>query len=98
MHSSFLHTAKVTLALAALALLGGTLFSLGEFSADTARAGGDDNVNGFAWSSNIGWISFDDGNVNIDDATGDFGGYAWNDAIGWLRFDPDSSGGGYPEA
>ena len=86
MHSSFLHTAKVTLALAALALLGGALFSLGGFSADTARAGVDDNVNGFAWSSNIGWISFDDGNVNIDDATGDFGGYAWSSNIGWIDF------------
>ncbi|MFH1427058.1 MAG: hypothetical protein ABIG60_00825 [Patescibacteria group bacterium] len=60
-----------------------------------------DNVSGYAWSSNIGWISFnctDDDScasanygVNIDDnynfllANGN-PGYAWSSNIGWIRF------------
>ena len=60
-------------------------------------------LGGFAWSSNIGWISFNclDGGVCAtsnykvvsDDLTGNMSGYAWSSNIGWIRFDP---GGGYP--
>ncbi|MBI1998888.1 MAG: hypothetical protein HYS73_00955 [Parcubacteria group bacterium] len=92
MHSSFLHTTRIILAAAALALFVAALSSLGGFSADPARAAAGDDVNGYAWSDNIGWISFDDGNVNVDETTGAFSGYAWSDNIGWINFAPDASG------
>ena len=45
-------------------------------------------VSGYAWSSNIGWISFKGSNygVEIDSATGLFSGYAWSSNIGWITF------------
>ena len=58
------------------------------------------NVWGWAWSENIGWISFScedtmpvgvegpDYGVDIDRATGLFSGYAWSENIGWIRFNP----------
>ena len=57
-----------------------------------------DNVSGFAWSSDIGWISFNNSSggggknygVNIDDngATGLFKDYAWSSNVGWIGFNP----------
>jgi hypothetical protein len=71
-------------------------------------AEGDDNLSGFAWSSNIGWISFNCTNtgtcttssygVNVDDSqkdvggTGDFLGYAWSSNIGWISFNRSDTG------
>ena len=105
-NNSLLHATKIILASLALVLFVAALASLGSFSTDTARAGtGVDKVSGFAWSDNIGWISFNncsDPNdsatcvgsaydVNIDATTGTLSGYAWSDAIGWIRFDPDGT-------
>ena len=56
-------------------------------------------LTGWAWSSNIGWVSFNsdnsrastppDGNgnyeVDVDDA-GNLSGYAWSSNIGWISF------------
>src|SRR4030043_165646 len=66
---------------------------------EKAAAGTADNVSGFAWSENIGWISFNcknaelpdprctiDYGVNINPTTGVFSGYAWSENIGWIRF------------
>jgi PKD repeat protein len=65
------------------------------------EAGASDNVSGFAWSENIGWISFNNTTgggatnygVNIDPSNGIFSGYAWSrgtDAdvggVGWISF------------
>lgn len=59
---------------------------------------------GYAWSDNIGWISFsceNSGNqhtVNygVDkEGNGNLIGYAWSDNIGWIDFNPQS---GYPSA
>lgn len=69
-------------------------------------AGSGDNVSGWAWNLNIGWISFNctnenpqcsgaDYGVSVDPNTGDFSGYAWNSNIGWIDFAP---AGPYPEA
>ncbi|MDO8524574.1 MAG: hypothetical protein Q7R99_03020 [bacterium] len=62
------------------------------------EAGAGQNVSGFAWSSNLGWISFNNtsgggGNnygVNIVDNgnTGLFSGYAWSSSAGWIDFNP----------
>lgn len=53
------------------------------------QAGAGQNVSGYAWSDNIGWISFNntsDGSatsygVNINTTTGDFSGNAWSSNI-----------------
>jgi len=60
----------------------------------SVEAGAGDNVSGFAWSENIGWISFNNASgggainygVNISPSTGIFSGYAWSDNIGWISF------------
>src|SRR3989344_6655568 len=92
MHHTLLHTTKIILASFALVLFVAALASLGGFSIDPVRAAAGDDVNGYAWSDNIGWISFNDGNVNIDEATGAFFGSAWSDAVGWINFASDASG------
>ncbi len=69
------------------------------------KGGTGDNVSGYAWSENIGWISFNCTNtnscgasnygVNINQTTGNLTGYAWSENIGWIYFAPL---GPYPEA
>jgi len=54
------------------------------------------DVGGYAWSDNIGWISFScvDTNscstvqygVDMNTTTGALSGYAWSDNIGWIDF------------
>ncbi len=51
----------------------------------------DFGVDGWAWSDNIGWISFDGVDVNEN---GNFFGHAWSDTVGWIDFDP---AGPYPD-
>lgn len=73
-------------------LSGSTLFRAPEVKADASQ-----NVSGYAWSENIGWISFNSTNeasgssygVNIDPLTGSgvFSGKAWSENIGWISFD-----------
>ncbi len=61
---------------------------------------GPDELMGWAWSSNIGWISFNSKNSNsgggnyqvIIEDTGALDGYAWSSNIGWIRFNPSESG------
>lgn len=56
---------------------------------------------GYAWSDNIGWISFNckdtddacstnDYSVTVDNSTGKLSGYAWSDNIGWIGFNDTS--------
>lgn len=67
------------------------------------QASSSDNVSGWAWSENIGWLSFNCNNpelptprcvapnnygVNLDSVTGNFSGYAWSENIGWIDFAP----------
>jgi hypothetical protein len=59
-------------------------------------AGDNDNVRGWAWSSTIGWISFNcvnnstcgtsDYGVKIGSSTMNFSGYAWSSGVGWISF------------
>ncbi len=55
------------------------------------------NIEGYAWSNNVGWVSFSclneydfgegvDYGVNVDRSTGVLSGSAWNDNIGWISF------------
>ena len=53
-------------------------------------------LKGYAWSSNIGWISMNCSNDNscdksdykviLDEDTGNLTGYAWSSNVGWLQF------------
>ncbi len=66
---------------------------LSPVSADTALT----PLSGYAWSSNIGWISFSSGvdplakayGVKMK-ANGELIGYAWSSNIGWIKFGPES--------
>ena len=61
------------------------------------------NTSGFAWSENIGWISFNcnDSNscaqveygVSVDSGTGLFSGFAWSENIGWISFNTSDLAG-----
>ncbi|MFH1966620.1 MAG: hypothetical protein ABII95_02030 [Patescibacteria group bacterium] len=58
------------------------------------------NTSGYAWSENIGWVSFNnssDGSsinygVNIDSVTGNLSGHAWSENIGWVSFNRADAG------
>lgn len=61
-------------------------------------ASSSDNLSGYAWSDNIGWISFNCTNdsscgtsnygVTVNGTSGDLSGYAWSDNVGWVSFNP----------
>ena len=55
------------------------------------------NLNGYAWSETIGWVSFSGlpYGVKINDTTGNFSGHGWSENVGWVKFDPV---GPYPAA
>ncbi len=60
------------------------------FKTKEAEAAIDDNVLGFAWSENIGWISMNDtdvgaGNYGVNiGASGGISGWSWSENIGWI--------------
>jgi PKD repeat protein len=65
------------------------------------KAGSEHNTFGYAWSDNIGWISFNntsDGSnvgygVNVNTSDGKLSGYAWSDNIGWISFNESDLSG-----
>jgi len=75
----------------------------GGFLSDRTEAGVQDNIHGWAWSSNIGWVSFNctdtnscggvDYGVAIDENTGVLSGYAWSSNIGWVSFNESDLSG-----
>ncbi len=76
------------------------VFTIGALAV-SAQAPTQSMLSGWAWSSNIGWISFNSTdnnaggslyNVFIDNSTGNFGGYAWSPNIGWVNFGANSCG------
>lgn len=52
-----------------------------------SQAPGTRYLHGYAWSDNIGWISFEDSSVYLD-TDNKLKGYAWSDNIGWIMFNP----------
>ena len=72
------------------------ILSVSFFAIKETKAEPGDNVWGWAWSENIGWISFNSTSgggpinygVDIDTGTGLFSGYAWSENIGWISFEP----------
>ncbi|MDP6387982.1 MAG: hypothetical protein QGG63_01770 [Candidatus Pacebacteria bacterium] len=94
---------NILLAIAALLFIAvlfyGAFFANG---VDTAKAGSVQNMSGWAWSDNIGWISFNctdtnscgtvDYGVNAV-ANGNLSGYAWSDNVGWITFNESDLSG-----
>jgi hypothetical protein len=82
----------------AAVVAGGALF----FSFEQTEAGTGHNVSGWAWSDNIGWISFNctdtascgtaDYGVDVNLINGEFSGRAWSDAVGWISFNRAETG------
>lgn len=71
------------------------IFAVYTFVANRIYAQATDTLSGFAWSSNVGWISFNCSNqsscgvvdYHVDVAAdGTLSGYAWSDHIGWISF------------
>lgn len=80
---------------AVLVIAGFFIFSINSFKTEKVSAqSAPGDMHGYAWSSNIGWISFngsDEGasgnyKVTIDQQTGYLSGYAWSSNIGWIKF------------
>lgn len=64
-----------------------------------AEAGSSDNLSGWAWSSTIGWVSFNsttgggaNHGVNVS-ASGAMSGYAWSPNVGWISFNSSDLSG-----
>lgn len=74
----------------AIVVLGALFFYL-----HSSAAGQSLNISGFAWSSNYGWISFNEDNhrVNIVDNEFANGSYAWSPNIGWIAFGKEQLAG-----
>jgi len=84
----------LAIVLTSVFLINGLYYNLKNVKADS-----DDNTSGYAWSENIGWISFNNTTgggsnygVNIDSNTGDLSGYAWSENIGWISFNRSETG------
>lgn len=71
------------------------------FSGANTQASSQDNIFGWAWSENFGWVSFNctnyftcgtsDYGVNVNRVSGHFEGYAWSDNLGWISFEENDS-------
>ncbi|MEK7567069.1 MAG: hypothetical protein AAB527_02975, partial [Patescibacteria group bacterium] len=66
----------------------------------TVFAGAEHNLSGWAWSENIGWISFNNttggggANYGVTVASnGRLSGYAWSEYVGWITFNQNDLNG-----
>jgi len=85
-----------------LVLLLSSVLIISKPDAAVSQACPTHTLSGYAWSENIGWISFStagaiDYGVDLDDSTKNFSGYAWSENIGWINFGP-AADEGYPGA
>ena len=76
--------------IASLVFLSAGYFSNVYISPVKAQSTSGKYLTGYAWSDNIGWISFATSTYNQDgvsiDSSGNISGYAWSDNIGWIKF------------
>ncbi len=96
------HSVQSVLAVVIIGTVFGIAYFLnpGFFAAPNVGAASTDNVSGYAWGENIGWISFNntsDGStqaygVNINATSGNFSGHAWSSNIGWISFNRSEAG------
>lgn len=61
------------------------------------QAASSDNLSGWAWSENVGWVSFNSTNQSATQSygvkvagNGNISGYAWSENIGWISFNETS--------
>lgn len=80
-------------ALLILFVLGMVFYFLLISHAPEVKAGSEHNLTGWAWSENVGWISFNStnqsGGANYGvtmDSGGNVSGYAWSEHVGWISF------------
>lgn len=83
------------------------VFGSAGYPAHISLASTRDNVSGYAWSENIGWISFNCTNTNscaasdygvrINENNGNVNGYAWSEHVGWISFEPDGPYPSFPD-
>ncbi|HUC88830.1 MAG TPA: hypothetical protein VMR49_02235 [Candidatus Paceibacterota bacterium] len=91
--------AKYIFTIAILSICAIFVFGKTIVQANNAMAGHDSDrqMYGFAWSSNIGWISFNNCTdvttcpgtsygVSINPTSGNLSGYAWSSNVGWISF------------
>jgi hypothetical protein len=64
------------------------LFLYASLFALSVNAGTILSTNKFAWSSNSGYINFE--NVIVSDTT--LSGFAWSENAGWIKFNPSQGG------
>jgi len=89
----------------AVMFLGLLVFGL-QSSTEVGAEGTEDELSGWAWSENIGWVSLncrnggncEGGQDAVDykvmiDSSGNLSGYGWSSNIGWLSFNRTGSGG-----
>jgi hypothetical protein len=77
-----------------LGMLAALSYTLSVESPQVVEAAAGDDIVGYAWSSNIGWLSMNSknpgsggGNYGVDvDNFGRLSGYAWSSNIGWVSF------------
>ncbi|MCP4361442.1 MAG: hypothetical protein GY796_25810 [Chloroflexi bacterium] len=66
------------------------LFALVLFS--VAQAATIDPTNKWAWSTNAGWVNFNDANGSVDVYADHLEGYAWAENVGWIRMGTTTGG------
>lgn len=82
-----------------LGLAGSWLYNF-SLKTQPVQSSSSDNVSGWAWSRNIGWISFNNitdsseisYGVKVDTGNGKLSGYAWSGNIGWISFNEADTG------
>jgi hypothetical protein len=84
------------LIVSAIVLCGYSLLNIPTYIGALSAQAATTDLFGYAWSDNIGWISFNCANtgscatsnykVTLDTATQSLSGYAWSENIGWIKF------------
>ena len=79
---------SLEVALFAIAIFA-VLFGQGFLSLVTVegQSGSPRPLSGYAWDSNMGWISFRGVGYGVESFGDDLQGYAWSSNAGWIRFD-----------
>ncbi|KKW43568.1 MAG: Cell wall protein AWA1 [Parcubacteria group bacterium GW2011_GWB1_57_6] len=100
-HEHFLSHAIRSVFLLAVVVFASYYFSVSYLP--RAQASATDSLSGYAWSDNVGWISFNCTNtgscgtsnygVTVNPTNGEMSGYAWSDNVGWFSFQPGDVAG-----
>jgi hypothetical protein len=81
-----------------LKLLGSIMILFSLLTLEAFAASNIDTSNKYAWSSNSGWVNFNDANGGVTVYSDHLEGYAWAGNIGWIRLGTYTGGGTYTYA